>query len=44
MEVSMDNSLLIIPGRRSDSILLLRQTEKYATTSGFPEIGDVKNL
>ena len=37
----MDNSLLGVPGRRSDNILLLRQTEEYATTSGFPEVKDL---
>ncbi|MDP3982064.1 MAG: hypothetical protein Q8P70_00710 [bacterium] len=38
MEVDMDNSLLGVSGCGSNSILLLRQTEKHATTAGFSKV------
>jgi len=35
MEVGVDNSLFGIPDCGGDNILLICQTEEYATTAGF---------
>lgn len=38
MEVDMDTDLSDVPCSGSNNLLLLRQAEEYAVTSGFSEI------